>query len=243
MRQRNKGILIATLMIIVIIVFGYLFYSNFDLYNKQLDEDKTNLEIKKKEANTDTNKFNVDNQFEKNIFEKEVELKDISYESGYIFNYRYSENISENSDYKIRLNRAFREIEEITDNQLTFNEVNYDEDKDIDINVVINRKRNGRIGGLSTVQGKVYYPYRDNYVADIYLFLYNPRYTKGYHLIEMHELLHVLGLSHVPNTIMTEDGKMYKQLSYDKTLIEMLKHEWDLDYVRYRDSDGEWVRV
>jgi len=157
----------------------------------------------------------------------------------YSFNYAFSENLTNNSNYKIMFNKAFNEIEYITDNQLTFKEVNYS-DKNADIKINLIKQGMNMTAGDAFVLGKSYYPYHQNLTAEINLYLYNEGETGGYPLVEMHELLHTLGINHVNNTLMTGDGVLYKQLSFDKTLTRMLKEEWNLSYIRYKTSLGIW---
>ena len=141
-------------------------------------------------------------------------------------------------------NRAFKEIEDITNNKLIFKEEKRWSDGNIDIKInLIKKSSSNNSAGEAFVQGKTFYPFHESSVAIINLYLYNEGETGGYPLVEMHELLHTLGLNHVKNTLMDEKGIMYRQLTYDKTLIKMLKEEWSLSEVRYKNSLGQWETI
>src|SRR4030042_703575 len=172
---------------------------------------------------------------------EQLSLKE-DYKPPFYFNYYFVNESKFSKISKQKLIQAFNIIREETNNSFIFNKTEDISNADF----ILNYSRGEEYGatlGESYVLGKEYYPYKLNYPAEITMFsnslggLKGSSVTqisscgKGYPNIELHEILHGLGLDHSSNesSIMGEYAKCTRLVYEDKETIPLLYEEWEIE--------------
>jgi hypothetical protein len=175
---------------------------------------------------TDTQE-NLNNQSE-NYFVENPITSPIEKRNNYSFTYYFNGHFY--TPERQKFVEAFKIISEKTKNHFIFSETTVKEDADFILNYSQEMGGEGDFVtlGESPILGKDYYPYYQNYPDEITISDRQFGTCGDYPSIDIHEILHGLGLDHSKN----EDNMMYETnycQKIDSESVKNLYNEWEIE--------------